>query len=181
MHANGYIGATKHPVRQIAYFVEDVKQAARMHHRMFGSGPFIVVEDIQLSTCLHRGQPGRLDHTSAYGQWGDIMLEFCQQNNPEPSVFHDHPGGLGAMHHVAIMVDDLRAAITWYEQDGYAIALYAETVEGQAYAMVDCVQSLGHFVELYEPSEQLIGFYSLVRSAAQDWDGSEVIRSLPTH
>ena len=33
-----------HPVRQIAYFVGDVRVAALAHHRQFGSGPFFVAE-----------------------------------------------------------------------------------------------------------------------------------------
>lgn len=168
----------KQAVRQIAYFVEDAELAARQHHQLFGSGPYFLVEHIPLSVCQYRGQPGRLDHASAYGQWGELMVEFCQQNNPERSVFHDHPGGAGAIHHVAVMVEDLQAAMKQYEQMGYEVGLYAETVSGLAYAMIDCVQRLGHFVELYESSEQLADFYALVRSAAQDWDGRQVVRSL---
>ncbi|QIB51179.1 VOC family protein [Pseudomonas sp. OIL-1] len=164
-----------HPVRQIAYFVDDVARSAYDHHLLFGSGPYFVVENIELAVCLHRGEPSKLDHTSAYGQWGEVMVEFCQQNNPGPSVFYDHcPIGNGAIHHVAIMVEDLQLAISGYEQAGYETALYAELTSGQAYAMIDCTRALGHFVELYEPTEELTDFYSLVRSASQDWDGNEV-------
>lgn len=170
----------KYPLRQIAYFVEDVEQAALRHSRLFGSGPFFLVENIQLAVCQYRGQPGRLDHSSAYGQWGELMIEFCQQNNPEPSVFLEHPGGTDSVHHVAIMVEDLPTALEEYARSGHETALYAEITAGQAYAMVDCLSSLGHFVELYEPSEMLTGFYALVRDAAQDWNGEQVIRRLPT-
>lgn len=166
-------------IKQIAYFVENAEQAARQHHQLFGSGPYFLLENIPLAVCQHRGLPAELDHTSAYGQWGGIMVEFCQQNNSGPSVFHDHPGGQGCMHHVAIMVEDLPEAISQYHRAGYETALYAETAGGLAYAMMDCVAGLGHFVELYEASEQLASFYSLVHAVAQDWDGSEVIRSLP--
>jgi hypothetical protein len=48
---------------------------------------------------------------------------------------------------------------------------------GAGFAMMDCVRDYGHFVELYEPSEALLGVYSLVRGAAENWDGSEIIRS----
>ncbi len=168
-----------HPVRQIAYFVDDAAGSAQDHHLLFGSGPYFVVENIELAVCLHRGQPSTLDHTSAYGQWGGVMVEFCQQNNPGPSVFHDHrSSGKGDIHHVAIMVENLRTAISEYEAAGYETALYAELVSGQAYAMIDCTQALGHFIEIYEPSEALVGFYSLVRSASEGWDGNAVIRSL---
>ena len=69
------------PPRQIAYFVKDAKAAALRHHRMFGSGPYYLSENIPLARSIHRGVQRPLDHTSAYGQWGSVMIEFVQQNN----------------------------------------------------------------------------------------------------
>jgi hypothetical protein len=77
------------PVRQVAYFVPDMRAAARAHSALYGSGPYFVADNIPLTLCRYRGQPGKLDHSSAYGQWGEVMIEFVQQNNPEPSVFFD--------------------------------------------------------------------------------------------
>lgn len=84
------------PIRQIAYFVPDVRVAAARHAALFGSGPYFVAEHIPLRKALYRGREGRLDHSSAYGQWGELMVEFVQQNNPGPSAFHDmYPEGSG--------------------------------------------------------------------------------------
>jgi hypothetical protein len=84
----------RRPIRQVAYFVPDVAAAATRHMTLFGSGPFFVAEHIPLRLCRHRGRPAELDHTAAYGQWGDQMIEFVQQNNPGPSVFRDlYPDG----------------------------------------------------------------------------------------
>ncbi len=55
----------RHPVRQIAYFVPDVVDAARRHAAAFGSGPYYVAEHIPLTLSEHRGRPAPLDHTSA--------------------------------------------------------------------------------------------------------------------
>lgn len=169
------------PIRQVAYFVPDAVAAARAHSVAFGSGPFYVAEHIALSLSLHRGKPTPLDHTSAYGQWGEVMVEFVQQNNPGPSVFRDlYPEG-GALrgqgfHHVALIVDNLKAAMAHFEAAGHDTALYAEVAPGVGFAMMDCVASLGHFVELYEPTPPLLAVYDLVRGAAQDWDGVDPIR-----
>jgi Glyoxalase/Bleomycin resistance protein/Dioxygenase superfamily len=169
-----------HPVRQIAYFVPHAVAAARSHSALFGSGPYYVAEHIPLSSCQYRGRPGELDHTSAYGQWGEVMVEFVQQNNPGPSVFHDmYPPGRQGMHHVALIVKDLPGAMRHFEAAGHVTGLYA-VVKGSEvpFVMMDCVATHGHFVELYEPTEALLGFYELVRSSAQNWDGSEPIRKI---
>ena len=57
----------KYPVRQVAYYVPDVREAAKAHSANFGSGPFFVAEHIPISLCRYRGKPGVFDHTSAYG------------------------------------------------------------------------------------------------------------------
>lgn len=165
------------PVRQIAYFVPDVVPAARAHSAAFGSGPYYVAEHIPLTLSLHRGQPAELDHSSAYGQWGEVMVEFVQQNNDGPSVFRDmYPDGGQGMHHVALIVDDLKAAMRRFEAAGHEAALYAEVAPGVGFAMMDCVATLGHYVELYEPTPQLLAVYDLVRSSAQGFDGKDLIR-----
>ena len=87
---------TSLPIRQIAYFGTDVRAAALRHSQTYGSGPFFVAEHIPLRRAVHRGVERTLDHSSAYGQWGGVMVEFVQQNNPGPSAFHDmYPEGSG--------------------------------------------------------------------------------------
>ncbi|MFA5524816.1 MAG: VOC family protein [Tissierellales bacterium] len=166
----------KHPVRQIAYFVPDVEAAALRHSALFGSGPYFVAHNIPLSLCRYRGQQAELDHSSAYGQWGEVMIEFVQQNNPGPSVFKDiYPTGQG-FHHVALIVDNLEQTRLQFEEAGYPTALYAEVGPGAGFAMMDCVADYGHFVELYEPSPPLLGVYDTVKSASTSFDGTDVIR-----
>ena len=169
------------PIRQIAYFVPDIEAAARAHHAAFGSGPYFVFRRIPIERSVHRGVPQLHVHSSAYGQWGDVMVEFVEQEGTHPSAFHDlYPCGSGryGMHHVALWVDDLDAAIAEFVDAGMPLAQQLRTETGTDYAFVDASVSLGHMIELYEPTDQLTGFYATVREAAQDWDGSEPIRSL---
>jgi hypothetical protein len=168
-------------LRQLAYFVPDVRIAARRHHDLFGSGPFYVADHIALRFCTHRGRPATLDHSSAYGQWGDVMVEFVQQNNAGASAFHDmYPEGSGreGMHHVAIFVDNIQTAMAGYVADGYAVGLYAEMQSGFAFAMIDTVATQGHMIELYEPEASLVGFYALVADAARGLDGVQLLRDI---
>lgn len=167
------------PIRQIAYFVPDIVQAAREHSRQFGSGPYFVAEHIPLRKVLHRGAETVLDHSSAYGQWGEVMIEFVQQNNLGPSAFHDlYPQGSGrsGFHHVALIVDSLPAARREWAAAGLAEALYAEMNDGFAFVMIDDVARHGHMIELYEGVSTLTGFYTLVKNAAKGFNGADPIR-----
>jgi len=169
------------PIRQVAYFVPDIRAAALAHSRTFGSGPYFVLEHVALTSSMHRGVTRPFDHSSAYGQWGALMIEFAMQHNDDPSAFHDmYPAGSGrfGLHHTALWVDDLAGAIAGFEVEGLAIAQYAETTTGTAFAFVDGVECCGHMIELYEPSPGLTGFYAMVAAAAEGWDGADPIREL---
>lgn len=169
------------PVRQIAYFVPDVRAAALRHNRLFGSGPFFIADNIPLRKSLHRGAECTLDHSSAYGQWGDVMIEFVQQNNPGPSTFHDiYPEGSGrfGFHHVALFVEDVDSACAQYATDGFDTAFRAEMNDGFVYAFVDTVAEYGHMIELYVPLPPLTGFYAMVAEAANSAKDGDVLQTI---
>jgi catechol 2,3-dioxygenase-like lactoylglutathione lyase family enzyme len=163
---------------QLAYHVPDPAEAARELAAARGWGPFFLVEHIPLTRCLYRGAPAVFDHTSAYGQAGDVMIELITQHNDAPSALRDlfapHERGL---HHVACFVDDLATALAAQRARGLAIALEAETAGGTGFAMVDTSAALGHMTELYE-REKLAPFYALVRDASRGWDGRQPVRKL---
>jgi hypothetical protein len=168
-------------VRQLAYKVNDLAAAAAAHHRQFGSGPFVVLRHVALASSQHRGVERPFDHSSAYGQWGSVMVELVVQHNPDPSALHDmfpHGSGKEGLHHAALFVDHLEAAIARFERDGAPLAQLSVTQTGTAFAFVDTRASLGHMLELYEPTAQLTGFYEFVAQAAQGWDGADLLREL---
>ncbi len=177
MNARGPFGL---PIRQIAYFTPDIRAAAIAHAAHFGSGPYFIAENVPLSLCRHRGAPAQLDHSSAYGQWGEVMIEFVQQNNKGASVFRDlYPEGRAGLHHVALFVDDLDAAIAAHERAGFQEALYAEIGGGAVrFAMMDATAQFGHFIELYEPSAPILALYARVRDAARASDDGPVLRTV---
>lgn len=169
------------PVRQIAYFCEDVRSAGRDHHVLTGSGPFFVADHIPLARAVHRGVDRPLDHSSAYGQWGQVMVEFVQQNNPGPSPFRDlYPEGSDrwGIHHVAMFVDDVDTELRRYAAAGHPTALRAEMNDGFVFAFADTSATLGHMTELYAPVPALTDFYAMVAEAAAGWDGEDVIRTI---
>lgn len=154
---------------QIAYAVTDVAAAAATFSGSTGAGPFFVIEHIPLASATVYGHPGEFDHSSAYGQWGTVMVELVVEHTP-PIV---PPRGV---HHLAFMVDDLAGGIERCSAQGWPEVLLAATAGGQEFAFCDARGDLGHLVELYEPSARLLGFYEMVARAAQGWDGSDPVR-----
>jgi hypothetical protein len=166
---------------QIAYHVPDPVAAAERLAHEHGWGPFYLMEHIPLSRSLYRDAQTQFDHSSAYGQAGDLMIELITQHNDAPSALRDmYAPTQSGIHHVACFVPDLAQALAGFRQRGVAVALDARTATGVEFAMLDVVAERGHMLELYEPSPDLLRFYAFVRRAAQDWDGSRPLRPLRT-
>lgn len=166
---------------QIAYHVPDPEAAAWKSAAELGWGPFFLLEHIPLERALYRERPTRFDHSSAYGQAGDLMVEFITQHDDEPSALRDlFARSETGVHHVACFVACLPEALAMLRAQGHAIALDARTRSGVDFAMVDTSPSLGHMLELYEPGVDLVRFYAHVRRASENWDGSHPVRRLTT-
>ena len=167
------------PPVQIAYAVPDVDAAARHWAAVHGAGPFFLNRHIPVSNVRYRGAPGSFDHSSAYGQWGAVMVELVQDHTVGPSPVADvvGRGGMG-LHHLAFFVDDHVSASAAMAARGWAEALFAQTSSGQGFAFHDATATLGHMVEIYEGTPRLRGFYSMVAHASLGWDGSRPVREL---
>ena len=169
------------PVRQIAYFVADIRAAAQAHHKTFGSGPFFILDHIPLVRSEHRGVARLLDHSSAYGQWGQVMVEFVQQHNADPSAYHDlYPQGSGRFGLFRTGRFGFRGekAVIARELD---IAAESEVAGGERRSTV--VEVSGHVVEhRVAGDEEQAGrageFYAHVAAAAAGWDGQDPLRTL---
>jgi catechol 2,3-dioxygenase-like lactoylglutathione lyase family enzyme len=177
--SDGQIATVLGPPVQLAYAVADVDAAALLWSSVHRAGPFFVSRHIAVCDVRYRGQPGSFDHSSAYGQWGSVMVELVQDHTIGPSPIADvvAPGGSG-MHHLAFFVDALEAASAALVARGWPEALFARTASGQCFAFHDATNDLGHMVEIYEGSPRLRDFYSMVADAAVGWDGSEPVREL---
>jgi hypothetical protein len=164
---------------QIAYHVPDPASAAVRYAQEFGWGPFFLMEHIPLERSFYRGRPEAFDHTSAYGQAGDLMVELVTQHGDAPSALRDmyaaHETGV---HHVAYFVPVLSEALSRFRERGMEVALEARTSGGVEFAMVDARAEVGHMLEFYEPRPELRTFYDYVRRKSQQWNGEDPVRRL---
>jgi hypothetical protein len=166
------------PVVQIAYYVDDPAAAAQEWATERGAGPFFLRRHIPVTDVTHRGAASSFDHTSAYGWWGDIMVELFTQHDDAPSAVRERfASGETGLHHLACFVDEIHAALARCEAAGLTVAqtAYAGTT---LFAFVDDVTRHGHYWELYEGSERLRGFYAMVRQASVGWNGDDPVREL---
>ena len=163
---------------QIAYFVTDIRASALSMAENFGAGPFFIASRIELASSEHQGQKRKFLHSSAYGQWGEIMLELVQQDEEGPSPFRDMYGpGEEGIHHGAQFVDSMDQAIAKYQQGGFPLTARARTLQGNVeFAFIDTRSTLGHMLEIYEPVELLLNFYKMVKNASVNWDGKDPVR-----
>jgi len=158
------IVSNHYPVYHLSYFVPDVKEAARKHHEMFGSGPYLLVENITINP-IYKGEPGEFNISIATGWWGDVAIELVAQHNDVPSYYKDNDGRFG-FHHVCIGVSDVKAAIKEFEDRGYPLACFADR-EGYPWAYIDCTKDWGMFVEINPGPDP---GYDAVKKWAEDWD-----------
>jgi hypothetical protein len=158
---------------QIAYAVGDVTEAAA-RWAAHGVGPFFVREHIEVTNVRIRGAAASFDHSSAYAQWGDLMIELIHQHDggPEPVV------GSSGIHHVAHFVDDFATAAAQLVGTGHSEILYAETSTGMPFAFHDGGVERGHLIEIYERTAPLARFYDMVRAASVGWSGADPVRRL---
>lgn len=165
-------------VVQVAYLTHDVRSAARRHSVEFGSGPFFVADHIELESAFHRDQPAEFDHSSAYGQWGAVMVEFVCLHAAAPASLAQRVGlGREGVHHVARFVANLDDEALRLDRSGHGQLLHARTRSGQRFAFHDG-GSLGHLLEIYEPTPGMTAFYARVAAAAEDWNGADPLRPM---
>jgi Glyoxalase/Bleomycin resistance protein/Dioxygenase superfamily len=162
---------------QVAYVVEDAVKAARTWAVQLGAGPFFVRPHIALIQATLREEPCPFDHTSAYGQWGSVMVELVQDHTVGPSITDGWRGSAPRLHHVACIVDDYAEALRQAAAKGFEVAFEASTRTTQ-FAFIDTRKVNGHYVEVYPRTNTLDAFYQRVRNAADGWDGTDSVTML---
>ena len=170
-------------ITQLAYYVADAEAAAQVWVDTHNAGPFYIAKHIALENVVLDGTPTTLDHTSAYGWCGGLMIELVQQNCDRASVFSGRDYGL---HHCACFAPDLDLELERLATAGLPTAMTANTLSGVKFAFVKgrtsgdagCTAPLGHYLEVYEDQPGLRGFYAMVEKEANNWNGKQPLRSL---
>jgi catechol 2,3-dioxygenase-like lactoylglutathione lyase family enzyme len=164
------------PIHHIGYAVEDLEAGIARFAATFGAGPFFVMEHIEFQTVTYNGEPAVYDHSSGFGQWGPILVELTQVHAAQPEGLERALAGPGSgIGHVAWLVDDLDAETARLQASGLKPFHTGQTGPASA-VWFDGGDQLGHNVEVLQRRDEILGFYALVRAAAQDWGGTDPYR-----
>jgi hypothetical protein len=149
-----------YPLFQHAYLVNDLEQACRDWHTLFGAGPFVLARHHRTDRFTYRGTDQEADVSYAFGYLGDLMIQFIQQHDDTPSIYRDMfaPGEEG-FHHVGVLVHDFEAEFRRLEQLGFECAcrLWADNVDA---AYFDTRRANGCFTEIHGDPPHILGAFA---------------------
>ena len=170
----------RRPVHHVGYVVDDLGAAARQLSAVTGAGPFLAIEHVPLSEATYRGEPCRYDHSTAFAQWGPIILEISQIHAAEPAGLRDFfdAGRHPSIGHVAWLVDDLEAESARLTEAGMPVMHSGSSGPVRA-NWHDGGPVFGHPIEVHRSGPELLGFYELIAGEARNWDGSRPLRPAP--
>ena len=165
-----------HKVLQLAYVVNDVREAASRWTKTFGVGPFFVLERPEVANPVYRGAPGEVAFSAALAQAGDVHIELIEQHCDSHSCYRDLiPKGQEGFHHVAVIVDDYEKEVARYEALGCPVASSGE-FGPLKFCYVDTSPVMNCMVEVLEDLPFIHNYFARIREAAEGWDGSRPIR-----
>jgi catechol 2,3-dioxygenase-like lactoylglutathione lyase family enzyme len=166
------------PLHHLGYVVHDLPAAVERFSTTTGAGPFFAMEHLAFDEVTYAGAPAVYDHSSAFGRWGDVLVELTVVHDAQPAGLRDAltaPGG--GRGHVAWLADDLEAETA--RLTGAGLPCFHTGRSGPvSAAWFDGGPLLGHPVEVLQRCPEIMGFYAMVRAAAQDWDGTQPLRPL---
>ena len=165
------------PVHHYGYVVDNLEKAIDHAIETLGAGPFFRIDHVPLDSMKSDGAPATFDHSSAFGECGDTLLELMEIHTAEPAAVEE---GFALprpqLHHIAFVVPSLEDGIETLAQAG--IPAYLEATLGAIhFTYHDGSGTFGHDVELHQDSPDFQGFWTNIRGSNAGWDGSDPVRS----
>ncbi|MGB8879358.1 MAG: VOC family protein [Solirubrobacteraceae bacterium] len=160
-------------IHHVGYVVEDVRRDVPRFAGATGAGPFFAFEHIVFEEVTYRGEPADYDHSSAFGQWGPILVELTAVHDVRPAGLRDafvKPGG--GVGHVGFFADSLSDEVAHLRASGLT-PFHTGRTGPVSVVWLDGGELFGHPVEVLQRRDELQGFYAMVRDASRDWDGDE--------
>ena len=164
------------PVRQYAYVLRDI-DAAIARWVSVGVGPWFVLRGLSQPGTTYRGATTAPVLTLAMANTGDMQIELITQHDDQPSIYREFlASGRTGLHHVAYWTEDFDGTAAAAEKAGFGWAQRGEMASTR-FGYFDGGPA-ADFVEVMELSETTGGMMTLIRQAADGWDGSDPVRSL---
>jgi hypothetical protein len=166
------------PLHHVGYVVDELAAGVQRFCAATGAGPFFAMEHLVFDEVTYDDAPALYDHSSAFGRWGPVLVELTVVHDARPAGLRDALTAPGAgIGHVAWLADDLEAETARLAEAGLRRFHTGRSGPVSA-AWFDGGPLLAHPVEVLQRCDEILGFYAMVRTAAQDWDGTHPLRPL---
>jgi catechol 2,3-dioxygenase-like lactoylglutathione lyase family enzyme len=167
----------RRPPHHVGYFVADIPQAVEWAVTTLGAGPFFLIDRLVFDEVTFDGEPAAYDHSSAFAQWGPVKVELTQIHSAAPAGLQAALiGSTPRLGHVAWLTDDLDDETKRLQAAGLKLFHTGRSGPVRAH-WFDARATLGHHIEVLQSSPELLGFYELIRTSADSWDGTDPIRA----
>ena len=164
-------------VKEVGMVVPDIKAAIKRHNEVFGSGPYILMENFSLDKYVYKGVESDFVISEAHGYYGDFFVEFVQQHSSSPSYYTDvNDMSKIGFNHLHLYVEDMKEAMNAAESLGYEINSYAVNNGRICLAMIDMRKDIGYMIKVYDFNTKKM--HDNVRKLGQNWDGKELIHTI---
>jgi catechol 2,3-dioxygenase-like lactoylglutathione lyase family enzyme len=143
-----------------------------------GVGPFFV-EELRGYPAVVRGETVSVDLTAAFSYSGDQQIEVIQPLGGAQTIYDEFLAGNaeGGLQHVAFWVDDIEEKLAELESAGHRYKVVQRY--GDRHAYLDNLEMPGVMIQLMAHNESIDELFSLIRDAAELWDGfSHPIRKI---
>lgn len=172
-------GAREKRYMQMCWVVPDLDTAIAGWLKTTGAGPFFVFEDVHFENSNYRGAPADIaPHRAAIGQHGDMQIELICPTGSGPGIWSDvvSPGGFG-FHHTGLYCEDYDVERAAYLEAGHVVA-FEGLMMGAKTCYIDTLPTLGFMTELITANPVAAEVFATFRKAAENWDGSDPVRTL---
>ena len=164
-------------IAQIGYVVRDIDASIDQWVRR-GVGPWFYVDRVQTDYFLYRGVESELEVSVAVANSGELQRELIQPRNDASSAFTEFlDAGHEGAQRVAYWTEDFQQLYDNALSLGYTV-----TQEGSIggehgrFAYLDTEHDHGTAIEISDIGGPTGPFFSDIRDAAANWDGTDPIR-----
>lgn len=171
-------------IRQAGYVVRDIEASMAYWSDVLGVGPWYYNPRVPIVNYRYRGEAHEVHNSVALANSGPLQVELIQTRNDAPSMYRDflRAGYLG-LQHVAYWTEAFDADLARLTAQGLKVAMSGEVGERGRFVYFE--QSAhagahpGSVIELSEVAGPKGKLFTMIREAAETWDGRDPVRPFP--
>ncbi|MFT0548733.1 VOC family protein [Allopusillimonas ginsengisoli] len=167
-------------IRQLGYVVTDIEAAMDYWSKTLGVGPWYYNPRVPIENYQYKGQAYEPHNSVALANSGPLQVELIQTRNDVPSMYRDfQQAGNTGLQHVAYWTQRYDEDLERLLAQGFKPVMSGEVGKNGRFIYFDTEYHPGTVIELSEVAGPKGKLFDLIRSASEQWDGSEPVRPFP--